>query len=124
MRFSRIVLAYFVLGAVLFGGGAISYDDAALNSFFVKDTAEGFEANSETEGNLSNIENALGSLVGEFLGAIQLVYNLIVGMLGFLNWPIVVLATNNAPPMATLLIGGSLSVAFYMSVIRLVQSSA
>jgi len=123
MRFTRIVLLYFVLGAVMFGGGAISFQEAGVAGFFVEDRADGFGP-SDADDELSGLDGAITQLVGEFLGAIQLVYNLVVGLLGYLNWPIVVLLSHNAPPQAVLLLGGSFTAAFYLGVIRLVQSSA
>jgi len=124
MRFTRMILAYFVIGSVMFGGGAISFEEAGVAGFFVDDLGDGFGPSENSQNQLSGVGNAIGQLVGEFLGAIQLVWNLIVGLLGFLNWPIIVLMSNNAPPMAVLLIGGTFSAAFYLGVIRLIQSSA
>lgn len=134
MRFTNVILAYFVIGVVMFGGGAIDYQDSGVSTFFVETnkttTAAGgnnsttLKPSAEAESGLSAIGGAIGDLVGQFLGAIQLVYNLIVGLLGFLNWPIIVLLGVNAPPLAVLLIGGTFSAAFYLSVIRLIQQSA
>jgi len=108
----------------MFGGGAISYEDAGVAGFFV-DVDDGSVGPSDsTQNELEGLGGAISQLVGEFIGAVQLVYNLIVGLLGFLNWPILVLSSANAPPMAVLLVGGTFSAAFYLSVIRLIQSSA
>jgi len=123
-RFSTIVLAYFVIGAVMIGGGAVAFDDAGVAQFFVDDGPNGIAPNSDTVQNLDGIGGALQSIVDQFAGPIVLIWNLVVGLLTYLNWPVVVLATNGAPPMATLLLGGSLTVAFYGSVIRLVRTSA
>jgi hypothetical protein len=124
MRFSTIILAYFVVGAVMFGGGAIDYEEAGVATFFVEEDGGTFGPDEETAGELEGLGGAIQQLLGEFIGAIQLVYNLIVSLLGFLNWPLVVLSSANAPPMAVLLLGGTFTAAFYMSVIRLIQSSA
>ena len=124
MRFSTVVLAYFVIGAVMLGGGAIDYQDAGVAQFFVEHDSGSFAPSDQTQSELEKAGGAIGQLVGEFIGAVQLVYNLVVGLLGFLNWPLIVLAGANAPPMAVLLIGGTFSAAFYLSVIRLFQSSA
>jgi len=124
MRFTRVILLYFVLGAVMFGGGAISFEEAGVAVFFVEQDSGSFAATDKADEGLQGLGGAIQQLVGEFIGAVQLVYNLAVGLLGFMNWPIVVLLSNNAPPMAVLLIGGTLSVSFYLSVISLVRTSA
>lgn len=124
MRFGQIILAYFVVGAVMFGGGAIAFDEAGVAQFFVDQDGDTIETSDEASGALSNLGNAIGQLVNVALGAIQLIYNLVVGLLGFMNWPVLVLMSNNAPPMAVLLIGGTFQVAFYASVVRLVRVSA
>lgn len=124
MRFGQIILAYFVIGAVMFGGGAISFQDAGVTKFFVDDAGDTFETSDNASGTLDRLGNAITNLINAALGAIQLIYNLVVGLLGYLNWPILVLSTNNAPPIAVLLLGGSFQVAFYVSVVRLVRVSA
>jgi hypothetical protein len=124
MRFTRVILLYFVLGAVMFGGGAIDFADAGVSGFFVEHDSGSFAATDQTSQNLEGLGGAISQLVGEFIGGVQLVYNLAVGLLGFLNWPIVVLSGVGAPPMAVLLIGGTFSAAFYLSIITLMRSSA
>lgn len=124
MRFTRVILLYFVLGSVMFGGGAIDFDQAGVSGFFVEHDSGSFAATNQTSQNLEGLGGAISQLVGEFIGGVQLVYNLAVGLLGFLNWPIVVLSSVGAPPMAVLLIGGTFSAAFYLSIITLMRSSA
>lgn len=124
MRFGRIILAYFVIGSVMIGGGAIDFGEAGVAEFFVEPSGNSYAPAQDASTTLGGLENAISQLVGQFLGALQLVYNLIVGLLAYLNWPVVVLLSNNAPPMAVLLLGGTFEVAFYVSVIRLVRTSA
>lgn len=124
MNYANIILAYFVIGSVMFGGGAINYDESGVATFFVESDQGGFGPAEESTNDLEGIGGAITDLVGQAFGAIALVFNLIVGLLAFLHWPVVVLSSNNAPPMATLLLGGSFTVAFYMAVIRLVTASA
>lgn len=127
MRLSDIILAYFIIGAVMYGGGAINYEDAGLSQYFVDQDGNNFEVaegNEEAAGVLQKFGQSVTDLIGVALGGIQLVFNLFTHLLGFMNWPIVVLLSNNAPPIAVLLIGGSLEVAFYGGVIRVIMSSA
>jgi len=125
VRFSNIILAYFVIGSVMIGGGAIDFQDAGVAQFFVEQDDSG-ELNpaQERQQDLEGIGGAVQSVVDAVVGPIILIYNLIVGLLAYLNWPLTVLASNNAPPMATLLVGGSLTAAFYLSIIRLIRVSA
>jgi hypothetical protein len=53
-----------------------------------------------------------------------LVWNLVLGIVSFLNWPIVVCIENGVPARITVLLGGSPTVMFYGSLITLVKSSA
>jgi hypothetical protein len=124
MRFTRVILLYFVLGAVMFGGGAIDYEDAGVAQFFVQHDRGSFAPSEQTNNELEGLGGAISQLVGEFIGGVQLVFNLAVGLFGFLNWPLVVLLGVSAPPMAVLLIGGTFTASFYLSVITLMRSSA
>lgn len=125
MDYSNIILAYFVIGVVMFGGGAINYQNAGVATFFVDQQASGgFGPAQESQQDIESIGGAITDLIGQAFGAIALVYNLILGLLIYLHWPVFVLSSNNAPPMATVLLGGSFTVAFYMSVVRLVTASA
>jgi hypothetical protein len=119
-----MVLLYFILGTVMFGGGAVDYSEAGVAGFFVEHDSGSFAPTDKAESQIDNQSNAITNLVGEFLGGIQIVWNLTIGLMGFLNWPIIVLLSVGAPPMAVLLVGGSLSASFYLSIITLVRSSA
>lgn len=124
IRFSRIVLLYFVLGAVMFGGGAVTYDDSGVTKYFIDEDGENVAAGNEPSSNLQGVAGAITSLVGQVGGATVLVWNLAVGVVSFLNWPIVVCIENGVPPSVTVLLGGSPTVMFYGSLVTLVRSSA
>ena len=124
MQFRKIVLAYFVIGAVMYGGGGINWDNAGLAKWFITNDDDGVGVQDQTTTKLQGVGGAIQSLVDAFGGPAILVWNLAVGLLAYLHWPVTVLATNNAPPRLTLLLGGGLVVGFYMSVVGLVKSSA
>lgn len=131
MRFRQIILAYFVIGAVMYGGGAIAWEDSGLASWFVSTDGGTVEVQGQTSENVedpfSNLDAAGRSIAGviaTFGGPVLVVWNLIVGITGFLHWPVLVLATNNAPPSVTILLGGGFVVAFYMSLVGLVMSGS
>jgi len=124
VRFSNIVLAYLIIGTVMFGGGAIGFEEIGIAGAFVDDGAGGIAPDSDRTQNLKGIGGAIQSVVDQFAGPLVLVFNLIVALLGFLNWPITVLNSVNAPPIAVIGLGGSFTAAFYLSVIRVVRQSA
>jgi len=124
IRASNIIVIYFVIGAVMFGGGAVAFDDSGLTQFFVDMSGGDVDASNQTGENLTGVSGAITSLVGSFGGPAILVWNLFAGLVAFLNWPLFVLIDSGAPPRVTVLLGGTLTVAFYMAAIRLVRSSA
>lgn len=124
MRFSDVILAYVVIGGVMFGGGAIAWDDAGVAGWFVEDTSTGFEPSDNTTGKAQDVEGSIKNIVGQFAGPLVIVWNFVVAFVSFINWPIVVLASNNAPPVIILILGVPLTAAFYLSLVRLVRTSA
>ncbi|MCG1002859.1 MULTISPECIES: hypothetical protein [Halobacterium] len=124
MRFSNIIMAYFVIGAVMFGGGAIQWNESGAAQFFVSNNSGDVSGADQAASNLGGIGGAIQSVIDMFAGPLIIVWNLIVGLLSFMHWPIIVLESNNAPPSVTILLGGAFVVAFYMSLIGLVTRSA
>lgn len=130
MNFRNLALAYFVIGGVMLGGGAVDFEDAGVTQFFIDQEGSTFSP-AEAEPGQKSPESALDGVVGAILGIIDaltggiiLVFNLAVALLGYLNWPITVLAGANAPPMAVLMLGGTFTAGFYLSVIQLVSSGS
>lgn len=124
MNFRNIILAYFVIATVMFGGGAIQWDDAGMAKWFINDPGEDIGVDDQASAKLEGVGGAIQSVVDAFGGPLILVWNLVVGLISYLHWPVTVLATNNAPPRVTLLLGGSFVVAFYMSLLGLVMSGS
>ncbi|QGX95935.1 hypothetical protein EI982_14650 [Haloplanus rallus] len=124
MQFTRIIVLYFVLGALMFGGGAVSWDDTGPTQYFVSQDQTGVSADTQPQQQLGGVGGAISSLLGQFGAPLVLVWNLVVGLVSFLNWPIFVMAENSVPPRVTVLFGGTLTVMFYGSLVRLVKSSA
>lgn len=123
-RFGHIIIIYFVIGAVMFGGGAVAFDNAGIAQFFVSQENGHVQADPGPQDNTSGLGGAISSLVGQFGGGIVLVWNLIVGILAFMNWPVTVLVSNHAPPSVIILLGGTLEAMFYVSLVRVVRTSA
>lgn len=125
MQLSDVVLIYFVIGAVMVGGGAVDIGQAGIVNFFVEEDHTGeIQATGNATNQIDNTGGAISTVVSLAVGAALLVWNMATGLFGFIHWPIFALTQNNAPPMAVLLFGGSFTAAFYMAVIGTVWRSA
>lgn len=124
IRASNIIIIYFIIGAVMFGGGAVTFDNSGVTQFFITQEPDGVTPADDTKERLDGVSGVITNLIGSFGGPAILVWNLFVGLLAWMHWPLVVLIENAAPPRVTILLGGTLVVAFYMATIRLVKSSA
>jgi hypothetical protein len=127
MRFSRIILAYVVIGSVMWAGGALAWDDVGMASVFIEEPgADGpTEVNDATGDDLEGlggpIQQAARSVGGSSIIA---VWNLAAKFVGFLFWPVVVLSGANAPASVTVVLGGAFTAAFFGSIFRLLRTSA
>jgi hypothetical protein len=125
MRFGHVVMAYFVIGAVMWGGGAIAWTDAGVAELFVDNPADDEASlNSETSSTLESIAGPIQQAASTVGGAgLLAILGLLTNLFSFLFWPLAVLL-GRAPLEIALLFGGSLTTAFYVSVIRVVRGSA
>lgn len=123
-RFSAVVLAYFVIGATMWGGGAIQWDNSGVGGLIVKSTDGGVTVNENTSQDLEQAGGPIQESAKSLGGPILAIWNFVIKFIGFLFWPITTLASNNAPPQVTVLGGGSLSVMFIGATIRLIRRSA
>lgn len=124
VRFSNIILTYLVIGGVMFGGGAIGWTDIGAAQFFVDGEPGNLDGSEESKEQVGSVGSSISNLADLAVGPIVFVFNLAVNLVVYLNWPLTVLIDNNAPPSAVLLIGVPLTAAFYLSIIRLVKTSA
>jgi len=124
-RFAQVLLAYFVIGAVMWGGGAIVWEEAGVGGLIIEDVSgENVDVNENTSDQLERSGGPIREAASAFGGPILAIWNFVVRFIGFLFWPVTVLQTVNAPPRAVVLAGGSLSVMFLGGVIRLIRRSA
>jgi len=121
MNLSNLVVMYFIVGAVMFGGGAVSWDDSGVTQFFVANDGGDLSPNSELASTLNATDSSISSVIGVFSGGLLLVWNLVFGVVAFLHWPLVVLIEANAPVSVTLLLGGTFVAMFYVSLVRLLK---
>jgi len=125
MRFGPVVMTYFIIGAVMWGGGALAFQQAGVVGVVFDDVgAGGVDINSSTSEQIQRtggpIQEAVSSVGGAGLLAI---YNIAAGFIGYIFWPITALAANDAPPRAIVLLGGIFTMMFIVGFIRLIASS-
>lgn len=127
MRFSAILITYFVVAATMWGGGVITWDQTGVGGAFIEDpsAASGSEAlNPNTTTALNRLGGPITQVAGEsFGGGLIATWNVLVSFTAFLFWPTAVLVSVNAPPQAVVL-GTTLSVAFLAAMLRIVRGSA
>jgi hypothetical protein len=119
MRFGSILLAYFIIGTVMWGGGLIAWDTTGPVQEFVGVENGSVDANESTAGQLERTGGVVGQAAQSLAGPILLVWNLVTGFVAYVFWPVTVLTTVNAPPQLIVLMGGSMSVAFFVAIVRL-----
>ena len=122
-RFSDVTLFYFVSGVMMYGGGALDFQEAGIATKLFTTEGGTFAPTGLIQSSLSDATGALDTLTQMTLGGIQLIMNLVSLLFDFLHWPVIALNSTNAPPMAVLLIGGSLVLAFYISIVGLFTRS-
>lgn len=123
VRFSNIALAYFLIGAVMWGGGAIAWSDAGIGQLIIDEPAPGGvneRTSQELEQSGGPIQNALGD-VGA--GGLIAVWNLVAKFIGFMFWPMTTLQSHGVPARVWVPLGGMPTMAFYGGFIRLIRTS-
>lgn len=124
MRFSSVVMAYFIIGAVMWGGGVIGWGDTGVAGVLIEDPESG-DVNEETAEEIEQlggpIEQLLDSVAG---GGLVAVWIFLKNLIGFMFWPIDTLYRVNAPIEAVVLLGGGVTMAFYASLLRIIRGTA
>jgi len=125
MRLTQIVIVYFVIGAVMWGGGVIAWEDSGVGGLFVQTPSTDTQVNQETTEDLSQLGGPIQIAASTVQSAgIVAIWNVLVKLVGLLMWPIVTLLSVDAPPRVVVLLGGTPTVAFFGAFIKLVRSSA
>jgi hypothetical protein len=127
MRLGAMIMAYFMIGALLFVGGAVPAEETGLVTTFVDFDDQGVneeEVSAGEGGMLSNlvgpVENALNTVAG---GGLIAALNKLDSFLGFVAWPWTVMSYWNAPFAVRILVAGPLTVAFTIGGLRVLRSS-
>jgi hypothetical protein len=122
-RFGNVIMVYFIIGAVMWGGGAIVWTETGLNTLIIQDPQSG-QVNENTSSQLEDAGGPIREAAQSFGGPVLAIWNIVVQFVGYLFWPVATLQSVGAPPRLTVLLGGPPSVAFLGGVIRLIRESA
>lgn len=125
MRFENVVVAYFVVGALMWGAGVIQWSQAGVGVLFIDQSPGGgdVDINSTTSEDLENAGGPIQQAANSISGGLIAVWNLMVRLIGFLTWPITVLQSVNAPPRIVVLGGGTPTTAFFATLLRVIRGS-
>lgn len=123
-RFAQILLAYFMIGAVMWGGGVIVWTQTGIGGLIIEDTTGGVDVNENTSKQLERSGGPIREAAASLGGPILAIWNFVARFIGYLFWPITVLQSVNAPPRVVVTLGGGPSVMFLGGVIRLIRRSA
>lgn len=124
MRFQTIILGYFLIGALMWGGGVIQWDDSGVGGLIIEQNNGNVEANEDTAQSVRESGGAIQEAVNSFAGPLAAIWNFVAKFIGYLFWPITTLQSVNAPPRIVVLLGGGLTMAFIGAFIRLFKGSA
>ena len=127
-RFSSILIVYFLIGAVMWGGGAIGWDDAGVGQFIIDDPShinnpDETGVNNEASGALSKLADPIQNVIGTIGGGLIATWNLMARFIAYLFWPVTVMQSVNAPKRVVVL-SGALVIAFFGGFLRTIRTSA
>lgn len=123
MRFSSIMVTYFLIGAILWGAGFVSYGDAGPVEVFVNDPIAGVVEDSIVS-DLESMGGPISNVVGTLGGGLLAVWGFLTNFLDLVFWPYTTLHANGAPPRVSLVLGGGVVAAFVGAIIRTVRGTA
>ena len=127
MRFSSVLITYFIISAVMWGGGVISWQESGVGGAFIEDPTADSQAGAVDQ-NTTTLLNRLGGPITQVAGqtsggGLIATWQVLVSLIGFVFWPTALMISVNAPPSAVVL-ATALPVAFVTSVLRMVRGSA
>jgi len=123
VRFANIVIGYFIIAAVMWGGGAIDWDNSGVGSILIDNPDKG-EVNRDVTENLNQSTGPIQQASQAVGGGLIAVWNITIKIIGVMFWPILTLTSVSAPPSVVVLLGGTPTAGFYVSLIRVIRGSA
>lgn len=125
MKFGHVLIAYFLIGGLMWAGGVIDWQDSGVPQLVAEPTENGAAVNESTqktvEGTGGPIQEAAQAVGVSGLFAI---WELIAKLLAYLFWPITALQVVNAPTEVVVVAGGGMVVSFIAGFILLIRSGA
>lgn len=118
-RLEQVGLTYFVVGVVMYGAGLIDWSEAGVATYFFSAPGSTSVDGGAVAG-LNATGGAIESAATAVVGPILAIWNLLTSFIGFIAWPAGVLAGAGAPWEVTMLLGGSLVVAFFFAIVNTV----
>ena len=124
MQIGNLLLAYFVIGTMMWGGGVLTFEEAGvINSVVTLDDGN-VGVNESFANEIDKQDSVISGVVNAFSGGLTIVWNLIKIVFKFIHWPLTTLIQTHAPPQITILLGGGMTLSFYIAVIKLVSRSS
>lgn len=127
IRLSNLLVIYFCMGAVVWGGGAINWDQTGLSQYFLEDATDNspVEVNDSVQSEVEGIKGpSLLAQVGAFGGPLVLIWDFLIKLVAVMFWPVTMSVSFNAPPEVVVLLGGGVSVMFVAAFLVFVRRSA
>lgn len=126
MRFGHILVAYFLIGAVMWGGGVIGFEQIGVGGLFLDQgpTGDGLVVNETQVDEFESVGGVAATASQLFGGGLLAALQFILGILAFMFWPVVTLMRVGAPPQVTAVAGGALLMAFVAGFLRVLRQSA
>lgn len=114
----KVTFSYFVIGVVMYGSGLITYDQIGIVSFLFEGQTTGGEGIGVFKES-ADVLRSVGSILGitAFASAILATVDFLTSLFTFLFWPFIVLQSSGVPFTISLLLGGSVSFLFFLSVL-------
>lgn len=118
MRFGPVIMAYFMIGVVMWGGGVIGWSQAGVGQQFVDAGGNQVQPNESTADQLERTGGVVNQAAQSLAGPVILVWNLVTNFIRFLFWPVTTMTAVNAPPQLVVL-SAALSIGFFVALIGL-----
>jgi len=124
MRIGNLVLAYFIIGTMMWGGGALTFEEAGVITAVISNDHGQIDPAGAFAEAIDRQNSIIGGVVSAFGGGLLIVWNLMKIIFDFIHWPIITLVQNDAPPQITALLGGGMTLSFYLAIATLVSRSS
>lgn len=123
VRLGSVALTYFIIGVLMYGAGIVGWEDAGIASYFFSDPGAA-TVDSGVVADLEQMGGSIGAVGTAVVGPILAIWGFVTGILGFLAWPVGVLAGQGAPGSVTMLMGGTLVAAFVFGVVDTIKQAS